>query len=110
MRDQIDLKGASERAYRFMLVKDGRPLSPMGGNFAYVMEEGEGHQVVLVGHGQNLLNDARLRWDETVLMYGAPHLFMRLNISEGARLREHADILELAAPPMNVGEVVVKAG
>ena len=105
MRDQIDLKGASERVYRFMQVKEGRPLSPMGGNFAYVIEKDESYDVVLVGEAQNLSKDAKLRWDEAVLMYGVPHLFMRLNITEGVRQREHADILELTPPPMNAGEV-----
>ena len=110
MRDHIDLRGEDDRAYRFMLVKDGRPLSPMGGNFAYVLEKAGDFEVVLVGEAQNLSKDAGQRWDEAVLMYGAPHLYMRLNISEGVRQREHADIITHASPPMNLGEAARHAG
>jgi hypothetical protein len=110
VRDHIDLRGEDDRAYRFMLVKDGRPLSPMGGNFAYVIENKDSFEVVLVGEAQNLSKDAQLRWDEAVLMYGAPHMYMRLNISEGVRQREHADIIAQASPPMNVGEASRRAG
>ena len=101
MRDLIDLKGASGAVYRFNLLRDGRPLSPMGGNFAYVREAGEGYEVIHVGEGQNLLTDARALWDQAVREHGAAHLFTRLNITERVRQHEHADIVAAARPPMN---------
>ncbi|MGI8840700.1 MAG: hypothetical protein ACR2F8_07980 [Caulobacteraceae bacterium] len=101
MRDLIDLKGASGAVYRFNLLRDGRPLSPMGGNFAYVREAGEGYEVILVGEGQNLLTDARARWAGAVAGHGAQHLYTRLNITERVRRHEHDDIVAAARPPMN---------
>jgi len=101
MRDLIDLRGASGAVYRFNLVREGRPLSPMGGNFAYVREAGEGYEVVHVGEGENLLTDARTRWAQAVAEHGAAHLFTRLNIAERVRQHEHADIVAAAHPPMN---------
>ncbi|MEO8926999.1 MAG: hypothetical protein ABI306_07530 [Caulobacteraceae bacterium] len=101
MRDMIDLKGASGAIYRFNLFGDGRPLSPMGGNFAYVRDAGEGYEVVHVGEGQNLLTDARARWAEAVAEHRAEHLFTRLNITERVRRHEHDDIVAAARPPMN---------
>ncbi|MGI9169872.1 MAG: hypothetical protein ACR2FH_06805 [Caulobacteraceae bacterium] len=97
----IDLKGASGAVYRFNLTREGRPLSPMGGNFAYVRDAGDGYEVVHVGEGQNLLTDARAGWERAAAEHGARHLFTRLNISERVRQHEHEDILAAARPPMN---------
>jgi hypothetical protein len=104
MRDLIDLRGASGAVYRFNLVREGRPLSPMGGNFAYVREAGEGYEVVHVGEGENLLTEARTRWAQAVAEHGAAHLFTRLNIAERVRQHEHADIVAATHPPMNAAE------
>ena len=41
MKDYIDIHGASGERYRFMRLIDGRPLSPMGGNFVYARHTGE---------------------------------------------------------------------
>ena len=101
MRDMIDLKGASGAVYRFNLFRDGRPLSPMGGNYVYVRDAGEGYEVIHVGEGQNLLTDARAAWASAVAEHGAQHLFTRLNITERVRQHEHADIVAAARPPMN---------
>ena len=101
MRDMIDLKGASGAVYRFSLFRDGRPLSPMGGNYAYVREAGEGYEVIHVGEGQNLLTDARGRWAQAAAEHGVAHLFTRLNITERVRKQEHDDIVAAAHPPMN---------
>jgi hypothetical protein len=101
MRDLIDVHGASGAVYRFGLVRDGRPLSPIGGNYLYVREAGESFEIVHAGEGQNLLNNARTRWDEAVAAHGPLHLFSRLNISEGIRLHELADILASVHPVMN---------
>ncbi len=101
MRDLIDLKGASGAVYRFNLFREGRALSPMGGNFAYVREAGEGYEVVHVGEAQNLLTDARAHWDRAVAEHGVAHLYTRLNITERVRQQEHDDILAAARPPMN---------
>jgi hypothetical protein len=100
MRDLIDVKGASGAIYRFSLFRDGRPLSPMGGNFLYVREAGEGYEIVYAGESQNLLTDARVRWDEAVAKHRAGHLFTRLNITERTRQLEHADIIAGLLPEM----------
>ena len=101
MRDLIDVHGVSGAVYRFALVRDGRALSPIGGNFLFVREVGEGYEVIYADEGQNLINDARVRWDEAVAGDGALHLFTRLNISEAVRRHEHEDILAALNPRMN---------
>ncbi|MGH7011230.1 MAG: hypothetical protein ACREEX_10370, partial [Caulobacteraceae bacterium] len=69
MKDLIDIRGASGAVYRFALHRDGRPLSPMGGNYLYVRAKEDrphGFEVVHVGEGQNLLTDAHGQWDKAV--------------------------------------------
>ncbi|MEP6966857.1 MAG: hypothetical protein ABI906_02145 [Pseudomonadota bacterium] len=110
MRDIVDIRGASGAVYRFNRLREGRPLSPMGGNFLYLREAGEGYEVVHVSEGQNLLTDARGRWDEAVRDHGAAHLFTRLNITERVRLHEHEDIVEAVRPPMNPAAATAGAG
>ncbi|HWA61526.1 MAG TPA: hypothetical protein VG939_09125 [Caulobacteraceae bacterium] len=104
MRDQVDLKGASGQVLRFMMIRDGRPLSPMGGNYAYLTPDGDGYRVLCLGETQNLLKHARDRWDEAVQMHGPAHLYVRLNISERIRQQEHADLLAGIHPAMNATE------
>jgi hypothetical protein len=104
MRDLIDVRGASGAVYRFNLLREGRPLSPMGGNFLYVREVGEGYEIVYVGEAQNLLTGARENWTEAVRTFGAAHLFTRLNVTERVRRQEYLDIAEAAAPPMSSPE------
>ena len=65
MKELIDIHGASGAVYRFALFREGRPLSPMGGNYLYVREGGDtGYEIVHVGEGQNLLTDAHRAWDK----------------------------------------------
>ena len=101
MRDLIDVRGASGAVYRFNLVAESRPLSPMGGNYLYVREDDDGYEIVHVGEAENLLADARSDWAEAVRTRGAAHLFTRLNISERVRQHEHGDIVQAASvrPP-----------
>jgi hypothetical protein len=101
MRDLIDVRGASGAVYRFGLIRDGRPLSPIGGNYLYVRDAGETYEIVHAGEGQNLINDARARLSEAEAIYGELHLFTRLNISEGIRQTEHNDIIAAVSPAMN---------
>jgi hypothetical protein len=101
MRERIDVRGASGAVYRFSLSQEDRPLSPMGGNFLYVRERGEGYEIILAGEGQNLQERARRRWSEAVEAHGASHLFTRLNIAEPVRRQEHGDIVAAARPVMN---------
>jgi hypothetical protein len=103
MRDLIDVRGVSGAVYRFGLVRDGRPLSPIGGNYLYVRDAGATYEIVHAGEGQNLINDARGRWTEAEAIYGELHLFTRLNISEGIRQTEHNDIVAAVGPAMNGG-------
>lgn len=101
MRDLIDVAGASGAVYRFARLRDGRPLSAMGGNYVYARDSGEQYEVLYAGAAQNLLTDAHERWDEAVATHGAAHLFTRLNVSQGVRLHEQQDILQATVPPMN---------
>lgn len=101
MRDLIDVRGATGAVYRFGLVRDGRPLSPIGGNYLYVRETGETYEIVYAGEGQNLINDAHSRWNDAQSDHGPLHMFTRLNISEGVRRTEHDDIVTVVRPVMN---------
>ncbi len=101
MRDLIDVRGVSGAVYRFGLIRDGRPLSPIGGNYLYVRDAGETYEIVYAGEGQNLINDARVHLSEAEAVYGEVHLFTRLNISEGIRQTEHNDIVAAVSPPMS---------
>jgi hypothetical protein len=101
VKELIDIHGASGAVYRFALFRDGRPLSPMGGNYLYVREGGDtGYEIVHVGEGQNLLTDAHRVWEKAVKTHSASHLFTRLNISERTRRQEHDDILKAVRPLM----------
>jgi hypothetical protein len=101
VRDYVDIHGASGTTYRFMRLKDGRPLSPMGGNYIYVRFTGETLNMILAGEAQNLLKDARDRWNEAVERYQVSELYTRLNISERVRLLELSDIIDHNVPVMN---------
>jgi hypothetical protein len=101
VRDYIDIAGASGSRYRFMLLKDGRPLSPMGGNFVYARFTGEMFEIIYAGEAQNLMTGARERWSEASQRYQVTELYSRLNISERVRQLELIDIVNAAHPPMN---------
>ena len=101
MQDFVDVVGASGATYRFLRLKDGRPLSPMGGNFLYARYTADRFEMIFAGEAQNLMQDARARWDEAIRRFQAAELFSRLNISERVRQLELADILEAKHPPMN---------
>ena len=98
MRDFIDVHGASGAVYRFNLLREGHPLSPMGGNFLYVREKTGGYEIIHVGEGQSLLADARTQWDQAVKTHAVTHLFSRLNVSERMRRQEHEDISRRLSP------------
>jgi len=102
MRDMIDVRGASGAVYRFNLLREGRALSPMGGNFLFVRETGDGYEIVQVGETQNLSTGARADWAEAVRSRGATHLFSRLNVTERVRQHEYTDITQAARPPHEV--------
>jgi len=101
LQDYIDVAGASGARYRFMRFRDGRPLSPMGGNFLYGRFTGERYEILYAGEVQNLLKDARARWDEAQARFQASDLFSRLNIAERVRRQELDDIVAAVNPPMN---------
>jgi hypothetical protein len=109
MQDWVDFAGASGASYRFMRLREGRPLSPMGGNFAYVRFTADRAELIYAGETQNLLRSARERWDEAVGRFQASELFTRLNISERVRQLELADIVAASGPPMNA-DTSSKAG
>jgi hypothetical protein len=99
--EHVDVRGASGRTYRFLLVRDGRPLSPAGGNFIYGRRTGDRFELILAGEVQNLLKDARERWREAQERYQVTELYTRLNLPERTRQLEHADIVAGAEPLMN---------
>jgi hypothetical protein len=101
MKDYVDIAGASGAGYRFMLFREGRPLSPMGGNVVYVRHTGERLEVIYADEVQNLLVGARERWREAQERYQVSDLYTRLNISERIRQLELADIVAVQDPPMN---------
>jgi hypothetical protein len=101
LQDFIDVTGASGASYRFMRLKDGRPLSPMGGNYLYARYTAGRFEMIFAGEAQNLMQDSRARWDEAVRRFQAAELFSRLNISERVRQLELADIVDANHPPMN---------
>jgi hypothetical protein len=102
LRDFVDVAGASGVSYRFLRLREGHPLSPMGGNYLYVHCEGDGFEMIYAGEAGNLMREARSRWIEAERC-GAAEIFTRLNISERVRQLELADIVEANQPAMNVG-------
>ncbi len=101
MNEHIDVRGGSGKLYRFRMTSQGRASSAMSGTYAYVRDDGERGEVVFVGDADNLMNDARSRWDEAVAKHKATHLYVRLNISAAVRKDELDDILEDRRPVMN---------
>jgi hypothetical protein len=104
VRDQIDCRIESGEHLRFTLFKEGRPLSPMGGNFLYVRDGEDGPVILYAGQTDNLALHAQERWGEAASSHGAQGLYTRLNITGAVRQREHLDLLEALDPPMNAGE------
>ncbi len=105
MKDQIDCRSTSGEHLRFALFKDGRPLSPMAGNFVYVRGEDEAMEVVYVGETDNLAKHAQDRWAEAQRTFGASGLYTRLNITAAVRRREHGELLSAYNPSMNADEL-----
>lgn len=104
MRDQIDCRVGSGEYLRFSLYRDGRPLSPMGGNYLYVRETEDGFAVVYAGVADNLALHAQARWAEAREKFGVAGLYTRLNITDAVRRREHGELVEALDPPMNAEE------
>ena len=104
MLDHIDVRGASGRAYRFLRMREGRGLSPAGGNYLYGRFTAGRFELLFSGEAQNLLKDARDRWSEAVERFQASDLYTRLNLSERVRQLEQADIVAGNAAPMNLDE------
>lgn len=104
MRDQIDCRLESGEHLRFSLFKEGRPLSPMGGNYLYVKDTEDGPRIIFAGQTDNLALHAQERWGEAQSLFGLDGLYTRLNITTAVRRREHQDLLEALDPPMNVDE------
>jgi hypothetical protein len=104
MKDQIDCRCTSGEYLRFALFKEGRPLSPMAGNYMYVREEGESLAVVYLGETENLAQHAQERWAEAADSFGASGIYTRLNITAAARRRELIDLMGAYEPPMNRAE------
>jgi hypothetical protein len=105
VRDQIDCRLESGETLRFTLFREGRPLSPMGGNYVYVRsDENDGFTVIYTGQTDNLALHAQERWAEAQSQHGVDGLYTRLNITQAVRRREFAELVEALDPPMNAGE------
>lgn len=104
MRDQIDCRLESGEHLRFSLFKEGRPLSPMGGNYLYVKDAEDGPRIIFAGQTDNLALHAQERWGEAQSKFGLDGLYTRLNITTVVRKREHQDLLDSLNPPMNEDE------
>jgi hypothetical protein len=105
VKDQIDCRSTSGEYLRFSLFKEGRPLSPMAGNYVYVRGEDDTMEVVFVGETDNLSKNAQAHWAEAQRTFGATGLYTRLNITAAVRRREHAELLTAYAPAMNADEL-----
>jgi hypothetical protein len=104
VRDQIDCRLGSGEILRFTLFKEGRPLSPMGGNFLFVRDDEAGSKVIFTGQTDNLSLRAQERWAEAQARFGVNALYTRLNITTAVRAREYAELIEALDPPMNAEE------
>jgi hypothetical protein len=105
MKDQIDCRCQSGEYVRFSLFKEGRPLSPMAGNYMYVREEGEGLAVLYLGETDNLAQHAQERWSEAADQFGANGIYTRLNITAAQRQREQMELMRTYTPPMNMADM-----
>jgi hypothetical protein len=94
----IDVVGGSGRAYRFSRLRDGFPLSPVGGAYLLARHEGSRLEVVYIAAAESLLREAGQIWSQAAEQFRATLLFSRLNISGRSRDNEIADIL--AAQPL----------
>ena len=89
MNDYVDVRGVSGASYRFLRHKDGRPLSPGGGNYLYGRHTAGRFELIFAGEVQNLLKDSRTRWGEAVERFQTSDLYTRLNLAERVRQLEH---------------------
>src|SRR5580704_2447448 len=64
LRDFVDVVGASGVTYRFMRLREGHPLSPMGGNYLYIRFDDDEFELIYAGEVGNLMREARGRWTE----------------------------------------------
>jgi len=101
MTNQIDLQGASGVIYRYRLVEDSAPKTPVAGNFVCVSRREGAPVVVYVGAADNLAVEASERWIEAASRHAATHLYTRLNVGLAARDQEAADLVEALRPAMN---------
>jgi hypothetical protein len=104
VRDQIDCRLESGEHLRFSLFKEGRPLSPMGGNYLYVKDTEDGPRIIFAGQTDNLALHAQTRWAEAQGQFGAEGVYTRLNITQAVRQREHGELIDALEPPMNADE------
>ena len=105
MKDQIDCRCQSGEYVRFALFKEGRPLSPMAGNYMYVREEGDTLAVLYLGETDNLSQHAQERWAEAAEQFGANGIYTRLNITAAQRQRDQMELMRTYTPPMNMADM-----
>lgn len=91
MKTFVDLEGASGRAYRFRLWREGEPHQPIAGNYAYLGASDHGLEVLGIG-ATNDLSAARQPLARLKRL-GVAHVYTRLNVPRGARETEHQDLV-----------------
>lgn len=101
MNEFIELHGASGRAYRFRLWREGEAHQPIAGNYVYVGATEQGAEVYGVGVTDDL--SAARRALAPLKRPGDPQVYTRLNVSRTTRETEHQDLVAHYEPPF-VGE------
>lgn len=101
MNEFIDLHGASGRAYRFRLWREGEAHQPIAGNYVFVGATEQGAEVYGVGVTNDL--SAARRALARLKRSGAPQIYTRLNVSRTARETEHQDLVAHYKPQF-IGE------
>jgi hypothetical protein len=109
LKDHIDCRTPSGEYCRFTLSKEGRPLSPMAGNFLYVRQGDDGPEVLFCGETDNLALHARQLWDDATRYHAAAELYTRLNVCAAIRQRENLELQQVYEPPMNASQAARRA-
>ena len=105
MKEQIEFHTRSGKQFRFALFQGREPLIGRSGNFVYVRLAGAKPEVIYAGETDDLAKHAHDLWAEAQREFGEVALYTRLNISSSQRRREHAELLDAYAPPMNTEQV-----
>lgn len=107
-QDFVDIFGASGQPYRFLRLRPGYPLSPVGGMFLLGRQRAHSLELFYVGAAESLFRETERLWDRARSV-GADQLFSRLNISAKAREAELADVLAALRTPAEISGLTTDA-